>query len=162
MSNRREARARALQALYAFELSGDEADHVLKHVLRPTLEDDPETLRFAERLFLRTVDHAEEADALTQRLVDNWEIGRLAVLDRLVLRMALTELIAFEDIPPKVTINEAIEVAKGFSTEQSGTFVNGILDAALKALEAEGRLKKTGRGLVNVTPPRSRAGADSE
>lgn len=162
MSKRREARARALQALYSYELSGNEPEHVLDHIIRPHLEGDPETRRFAERLFFRTIDHAEETDALIGKLVANWEIGRLATLDRLVLRMALTELIAFEDIPPKVTINEAIEVAKGFSTEQSGTFVNGVLDAALKMLEAEDRLNKSGRGLLDVTPPRPRTGADAE
>jgi transcription antitermination protein NusB len=155
MSKRREARARALQALYAHELSGDEVDHVVAHVLRPTLADDPETLRFAERLFFLTLDHAEEADALLERHLQNWDLKRLAVLDRLVLRAALTEFLAFEEIPPKVTINEAIELAKGFSTEQSGVFVNGILDAALKALREEGRLNKRGRGLVDTPSPHS-------
>jgi len=156
MSKRREARARALQALYAFELSGDDADHVVAHVLRPTIsEDDPETLRFAERLFFLTLDHADEADAVLERHLQNWDLGRLAVLDRLVLRVAITELLAFEEIPPKVTINEAIELAKGFSTEQSGVFVNGLLDAALKALREEGRVTKRGRGLVDTPSPRS-------
>lgn len=162
MSTRREARARTLQALYAYELSGDEAAHVLQHVLRPALQDDPAALRFAEQLFFRTIDHLGEADALIARIVDNWEISRLAALDRIVLRMALTEMLAFEDIPPKVTINEAIEVAKAFSTEQSGTFVNGVLDAALRVLQAEGRLRKSGRGLLNTTPPRRRAPTETQ
>jgi N utilization substance protein B len=74
-------------------------------------------------------------------------------VDRLTLRMAITEFLHFEDIPPKVTINEAIEVAKSYSTEQSGTFLNGILDAVLKTLKTEGRLRKSGRGLVDITPP---------
>ena len=152
MSTRREARARTLQALYAREVSGDPADHVIKTVLRPGLEDPqhPQPYRFAERLFLLTLDHADEADALIVDHVRNWELERIALLDRLVLRMALTEILRFDDIPPKVTINEAIEVAKAFSTDRSGPFVNGILDAALKTLREQGRVKKSGRGLVEV------------
>ncbi len=155
MSNRRAARARALQALYAAEVSGNEPDHVVRHVLHERLADDPEALAFAERLFIRTLDHAAEADALIERHLENWDLKRVAVMDRLVLRMGLTELLAFEDIPPKVSINEAIELAKGFSTERSGTFVNGLLDAALKTLREEGRLKKTGRGLLDSHPTRA-------
>jgi transcription antitermination protein NusB len=150
MSNRREARARALQALYAYELSGDDVQHVAENALRSVLTGDPETRRFAEKLFFTTIDHADETDAVIELHVQNWDIGRLAVLDRLVLRMAITELLVFEDIPPKVTINEAIELAKGFSTDQSGLFVNGILDAALQRLETEGRIRKAGRGLIGT------------
>ncbi len=159
MSKRREARARALQALYAFELSGDEGGHVVQTMLRPAFPDDTETRRFAERLFFKTLDHQEAADEIIGKHIENWEIGRLAVLDRLVLRMAITELLAFEDIPPKVTINEAIELAKGFSTEQSGVFVNGVLDAALQTLDNEGQLKKSGRGLISSGSVRTRRGA---
>lgn len=152
MSKRREARARTLQALYAYEISGDTGEHVLDNLVRPFLERGTAPQRFAEQLFFRAVDRIEETDALIAQHVQNWEIGRLAVLDRLVLRLALTEFLAFEDIPPKVTINEAIELAKGFSTEQSGVFVNGVLDAALQTLRDEGRLKKSGRGLLDETP----------
>lgn len=161
MSTRREARARVLQALYAFELSGDEAPHVVQHVLQPHLVDDGATRRFAEKLFYATLDLRAETDALIERHVQNWEIGRLAVLDRLVLRMALTELLAFEDVPPKVSINEAIELAKAFSTEHSGVFVNGVLDAALQSLSDEGRIRKSGRGLIS-TSRRRRADAHAE
>lgn len=152
MSKRREARARALQALYAFELSGDEAAHVSEHVLRPGLASDPDTRRFAERLFHHTLDAREAADEVIERHIQNWDISRLATIDRLVLRMAITELLEFEEIPPKVTINEAIELAKGFSTEQSGVFVNGVLDAALQELESSQRIHKSGRGLIDTTP----------
>ena len=139
-----------MQALYAYELSGDEASHVIKHLLKPRVEDS--SYRFAERLFIATVDYAEEADALIEAHARNWEIGRIAAVDRITLRMAITEFLHFEDIPPKVSINEAIEVAKGYSTDQSGTFLNGVLDAILQTLRDEGRLKKSGRGLVNVSP----------
>ena len=142
-----------MQALYARALSGDEVEHVLRHLVLPPFEDDPDLRQFAERLFLRTIDHADEADALIAKHAQNWDIERIALVDRIVLRMAITELLTFPDVPPKVTINEAIEVAKAYSTPRSGTFVNGILDAVLKTLQAEGRLTKSGRGLVDFTPP---------
>ena len=151
MSSRREVRARVMQALYAHDLSGDEVAHVIKHLLKPKFEGT--ALRFAERLFLATLDRRDEADELIEAHARNWELGRIAVIDRMILRMAITELLHFEDIPPKVSINEAIEVAKSYSTDQSGTFLNGILDAVLGTLRTEGRLRKSGRGLVDITPP---------
>jgi len=150
MSTRREVRERVMQALYAYEQGGGSPQDVLKNVLRPSIVDDAEGLRFAERLFLFAVDRADETDAVIGEHVRNWEIGRIALVDRLLLRMALTEILAFEDIPPKVTINEAIEIAKRFSTPKSGTFVNGVLDAALARLIEEGKVTKVGRGLVGM------------
>lgn len=158
MSTRREARARVLQALYASELSGDEVGHVIRHVLRPALKESA-TLRFAERLLIYSLDTAEEADALIEQHAENWEIGRIAVIDRLLLHMAIAEFLRFEDIPPKVSINEVIELSKRFSTERSGTFINGVLDAVLRTLQREGRLKKSGRGLVGFKPGRPRTGS---
>jgi N utilization substance protein B len=151
MSKRRQVRERVLQALYAHALSADDAEHVLDTLIRPTFRDEPTYLRFAEKLFLCALDARDEADALIERHVENWELDRLALTDRLVLRMAIAELLAFEDIPPKVTLNEALEVAKAFSTEKSGAFVNGVLDAVLRELNETGRLKKSGRGLVGTS-----------
>lgn len=148
MSKRRQVRERVLQGLYAHALSGDDAEHVLTTLIRPAFADEAPYLRFAEKLFLRTLDARTEADDLITRHTDNWELDRLALTDRLVLRMAIAELLHFEDIPPKVTLNEALEVAKAFSTEKSGAFVNGVLDAVLRELRESDRLGKTGRGLV--------------
>ena len=151
MSKRRQVRERVLQALYAHALSGDDAEHVLATLITPTFKDEPTYLRFAEKLFLRSLDARAEADALIGRHTENWELDRLALTDRLVLRMAIAEMLFFEDIPPKVTLNEALEVAKAFSTDKSGAFVNGVLDAVLRELRESGRLKKTGRGLVGTS-----------
>ena len=151
MSKRRQVRERVLQALYAQEVSQDAADHVMATLIRPVYEDEPTYLRFAERLFLRSLDVRETAEELIARHIQNWEIGRLALTDRLVLRMAVAELIYFEDIPPKVTLNEALEVAKVFSTEKSGAFVNGVLDAILTEMRERDLLNKSGRGLVEVS-----------
>lgn len=139
-----------MQALYAFELGGGEASHILETVVKERLGDDREGIEFATRLFLRTVDRLEESDRLIERHTENWDLSRIALIDRIVLRMAICEFRGFEDIPPKVTINEAIEVVKKYSTERSGQFVNGILDAILAELKNAGELKKKGRGLVGM------------
>ncbi len=149
MSTRREVRERVMQALYAFEQGGGPAEEVLKNVLKPQVED-PQGLKFAESLFLRTLDRMEEVDELIGQHTANWEIGRIALVDRLLLRMAIVEMMTFEDIPPKVSINEVIEIAKRYSTPKSGIFINGILDSILIQLLQEGRIRKTGRGLVGM------------
>lgn len=158
LSKRRQVRERVLQALYAHEQSGDEAQHVIATILAPAFRDEPIYLRFAEKLFLHSADTREAADALIAAHTENWDIARLALTDRLVLRMAIAEMLHFEDIPPKVSLNEAVEVAKAFGTDKSGAFVNGVLDAVLRDLRAAGRLHKTGRGLVDQTPGAPAAG----
>jgi len=157
MSSRREARERTLQALYAFELGGGDASHVLGNVIEPGLKDDREAIEFATSLFLRTLDFAGEADETLVEYTKNWELSRIALIDRILLRMAMCEMLSFPDIPPKVTINEAIEVAKRFSTAKSGQFINGILDAVLLDFQKSGRLKKSGRGLIGMESLMKRA-----
>ena len=151
LSKRRQVRERVLQALYAYTQSGDEVDHVVKTLLAPTFADEALYLRFAEKLFLRSVDTLTASDALIEAHIQNWDIGRLALTDRLVLSMAIAEMLHFEDIPPKVSLNEAVEVAKAFGTDKSGAFVNGVLDAVLRDLRQSGRLHKSGRGLVETS-----------
>ena len=141
-----------LQALYAFEASEDTPEHVIDTLIRPTFGEDKTYLRFAERLFLKSADARAEADVLIDRHIENWDLNRLARTDRYVLWMAIAELLYFEDIPPKVTLNEAVEVARAFGTDKSPAFVNGVLDAILRELRETDRMQKTGRGLVNMTP----------
>ena len=150
MSSRREARERTLQALYALELGKNEGDRVLETLVQNRLGSDEEARDFAVRLFLRTNDLKEEADSIVEKYTKNWELSRIALIDRILLRMAICELLEFEDIPPKVSINEVIEIAKRFSTGRSGQFINGILDAVLIDFKDEGRLKKSGRGLIGM------------
>lgn len=150
MHSRREVRERVLQALYAYEVGHNTAEHVIETVLRPALKEDRAALQFATQLFLRTLDYSEEADQLIAEYLKNWDLTRIALIDRLLLRMAICELLAFEDIPPKVSINEAIEVAKKYSTEKSGPFINGVLDSVVLDLQRAGRLKKSGRGLIGM------------
>ena len=149
-SKRRQVRERVLQALYAFESSEDSVEHVLATLVRPTFEGDKTYLRFAERLFLKSADARTEADVLIDKHVENWDLNRLARTDRYVLWMAIAEMLYFPDIPPKVTLNEAVEVARAFGTDNSPSFVNGVLDAVLRELRDSDRMTKTGRGLVET------------
>lgn len=156
MSTRREARERVMQALYAHEQAGGNADHFVHTLLNSEFADDPATREFAERLFRRTLDVQEEADEIIQAHATNWDLHRITAIDRVLLRMATAELLAFEEIPPKVSIDEAIEIAKTYSTPDSGPFINGVLDAVLMDLHEQGRLNKSGRGLIGMEAIRDR------
>lgn len=147
---RRLIREKTLQALYSLELSDDSIDHILSHTIAQ-LRDDKESYEFARTLFEKCVAAKQEIDPMIQTQVANWEIDRIALIDKLLLRMTITELLYFDDIPPKVSINEAIEIAKRYSTEKSGKFLNGILDAILERLKKENRLRKSGRGLIDIS-----------
>lgn len=148
MAQRREAREVVLQALYANEIGKGKWEDIIKSVIKPRLSNDTETFRFAERLFLKIVNNQDEVDEIIQKHLNNWRLGRLNAIDRLLLRIAITEFLFYEQIPTKVSINEAIEIAKKFSTKKSGNFINGILDSALEQLNNDGRINKKGRGLI--------------
>jgi len=162
MSTRREAREHVMKALYAHEQADENADHVVHTLIRIPLEDDPSTRDFAERLFRRTLDTTAEADKIIEKHAKNWAIHRIAVIDRCLLRMATTELLKFEEIPPKVSVDEAIDIAKKYSTPRSGTFINGVIDAILLDLHEQGRLNKSGRGLIGMDSIRERAESSSD
>lgn len=106
-------------------------------------------LDFIRELTLKTIAETEYADELIERFAQNWELERIALIDRILLRMAVAELVSFDTIPTKVTINEIIELAKRYSTEKSNVFINGLLDAVVVELTAANRLNKSGRGLLN-------------
>jgi transcription antitermination protein NusB len=148
MVQRRAAREAALKSIYAVEVGGNTTQDVTRHIIKVSLNNDTDAVKFAEKLLLVTVDSASEYDEIIQKNINNWEVNRLAVIDKLILRMAITEFLKFDDVPTKVTINEAIELAKLYSTRKSGNFVNGILDAVLSQLREEGRINKKGRGLI--------------
>lgn len=131
MRERRIAREVALQAIYAQELSGDNIKTVESQIINGS-EEIPEELRpFARQLFETTTIHRKELDGYIKAKSENWDFERIAIIDRLIIRMAICEFLFFDDIPPKVSISEAIEIAKKYSTDESSAFVNGILDAVL-------------------------------
>jgi len=127
VKKRTRARELALQFLYQVDLRGRDLLPEAKDFFR--LEEEDRTAReFAAQLVEGVSAHAEAIDAVIKDVAENWEIARMAVIDRNVLRMATYELLHCPDIPPKVAINEAIELGKRFSTQNSGKFINGILD----------------------------------
>ncbi len=112
--------------------------------LTPSWDEDEE---FISELLKTSIRYGEEYQALIAAKTKNWEADRIALMDILLMRMAISELINFPSIPVKVTINEYIELSKSFSTLKSNTFINGILDKILADLTKEGRIRKAGRGL---------------
>jgi N utilization substance protein B len=104
---------------------------------------------FIKQLLRKTVSMDSENLALIDDLTKNWELDRIAKMDILLLKMAITELQIFKNIPKKVTLNEYIEISKFYSTPKSHGFINGILDNAIDRLEKDGKMGKMGRGLMN-------------
>ena len=108
-------------------------------------EDD---LLFAKELFTKAALSFEDSVALIEKYTSNWDVERIAFMDNVILALAITELTAFSSIPVKVTLDEYIEISKFYSTPSSSTFINGILDRIVAALNAEGKIRKSGRGLL--------------
>jgi N utilization substance protein B len=115
-------------------------------VLSLNWEDDR---NFIEKLFTEGANLSEQHKALIANNTRNWEVERLPLTDRIIIEMAIAELISFPNIPVKVTINEYIELAKNYSTPKSRQFINGILDVISKELKSAGSVKKSGRGLID-------------
>ncbi|RPI65913.1 MAG: transcription antitermination factor NusB [Ignavibacteriales bacterium] len=149
MFKRRIVRERVLQILYAFEMNKDGLQALIDGMLSDI--SDKTDKDFGVDLINRVIIHHKELDDQISKHVNNWEMGRIALIDKLLLRIGICELQYFPEIPPKVSINESIEIAKEYSTAGSGKFINGILDAVLDEIKAEGKLNKTGRGLLTET-----------
>jgi len=151
MRKRREARERAVQFLFQYDLNPPEdlvsalnqfwdaqrmSDFLESHGptwgervnLPPPSADESATRLFAERLVRGVLEHREQLDDIIRKHAKNWDLHRMAAVDRNVMRLAIHEMLHRDDIPPVVSINEAVDVAKKFSTADSGKFVNGILD----------------------------------
>ena len=134
MGQRSRARELALKCLYAFESTGESIDSISASLIGDAgLK--PESATFAEALLRKTVEHLKELDHNITEHAINWDLERLAVVDKNILRLGICELLFFPDIPSKVAINEAVELAKKYSAEESSGFVNGVLDALNKRLQ---------------------------
>ena len=165
MGKRREARERAVQFLFQNDLNPPEdlpaaleqfwetqraaaiaeekgTAHWGQPVELPPLSTDEASIRlFADPLIQGALEHRAEADGIIQKHAKNWDLHRIAAVDRNILRLAIFEMLHRDDIPPIVSINEAVDIAKKFSTQDSGKFVNGILD------KVKGELMRPARGL---------------
>jgi transcription antitermination protein NusB len=146
-SKRRIVRERVLQILYAYELNNSSLQNTIDALLVDLTESADRS--FARDLVNRVINNSIELDEKIKKRVANWEMNRIAIIDKILLRIGICELLFFPDIPPKVSINEVIEIAKDFSTAGSGKFINGILDAILLEEKSSGKINKSGRGLVS-------------
>ncbi len=118
-----------------------------KTPLMPLFKND-EDEEFVKILFRKAIIHSKKCSELIDKNTTNWEVDRIALMDILVMQLAITEILEFPEIPVKVTLNEYIEIAKYYCTSKSSTFVNGILDNIVKEIRDEGLFSKVGRGLV--------------
>jgi N utilization substance protein B len=127
LGRRRKSRESALQVLYQLNITKQDATSAFtqfeEHFLQEGVADD-----FVKRLVHGVLKHRPELDRLIEQYSEHWRIDRIDLIDRNILRMALFELLYCEEIPPKVTINEAVDLGKRFGSEDSGSFINGILD----------------------------------
>ena len=162
MGKRREARERAVQFLFQHDLNPPEdLDAALEHFwttqrraaltdedkatwgqrveLPPASAEDAATRLFADPLIRGTVEHRDECDEVIKKHAKNWDLHRIATVDRNVMRLAIYEMLYREDIPPVVSINEAVELAKRFGDKDSRAFVNGILDRIATEVGRGGR-----------------------
>ena len=141
-AGRRRARAAALQALYECEVGGltpQQALGVLHHAGPPEVDDPGEAEHaFVVKLVRGAIEHRDALDERIGEAAKNWRVERMAVLDRLVMRLALQELMTHRESPPRVVISEAIELARSYSGEDAAKFVNGVLDGAFRRLKEEG------------------------
>jgi transcription antitermination protein NusB len=166
MGKRREARERAVQFLFQHDLNPPEdLDRALNefwdtqrtaaiaeekgpatwgqpHELPPPTSEEAETRLFADPLIRGVLDHRNAIDEQIRKLAKNWEFHRIAAVDRNIMRLAIYEMLHREDIPPVVSINEAVDIAKKFSTQDSGKFVNGILDKVKGEVMRPARITK--------------------
>jgi N utilization substance protein B len=166
MGKRREARERAVQFLFQYDLNpAEKLEEALEHFwgsqrtaaiaedkgqarwgqnveLPAPTADEAEIRLFAEPLIRGTLEHRNEADDCIKKHAQNWDLHRIAAVDRNILRLAIYEMLHRDDIPPVVSINEAVDIAKKFSTHDSGKFVNGILDKVKSGLMRPARIVK--------------------
>lgn len=141
---RRLAREMVISSLYSMELNDVQAYEALQSVIMEVIADDEVsdkqtdevTNEFARKLLMGVVEHKSAIDDMLTDCLTGWQVDRLSRVDRQVLRLACYEMVYADDAPPKVAVNEAIELAKHFGTEESGKFVNGVLAKLLQKIDS--------------------------
>lgn len=158
MITRRQIRAKVMQAVYACLSSGQKPETVFDLLLRELMDEVEELekrkrlsgdTRLLQTLYYDAIEHADYYDGLIKFKAENWELDRIARLDRILMYMGICEMLNFEEIPIKVTINEYLELAKTYSTPKSSKFINGILDSLYNEFKQNGKIIKRGRGLID-------------
>ena len=136
MGTRRRAREYALQMLFQWDITRDDVDQILLHFWDSS-EEPSNVVEFANQLVRRTVSDVERIDTLIQKHAEHWRLDRMAVVDRNILRLAAQEFLYNDDTPKNVVINEALEIARRYSSGESPPFINGILDSIRKELDSQ-------------------------
>jgi N utilization substance protein B len=149
LSRRRLARERVLQVLYARSMDVRDTDELFAQLIASDEQLGAQGIEFSRDLLRRFTSHEEEINAIITGHLANWDFSRVALIDKILLELGITEFKYFPEIPPKATINELIEIAKDFSTDESGKFINGILHKVKDDLTTKGELNKEGRGLID-------------
>jgi transcription antitermination protein NusB len=135
---RRDAREGVLQALYAQQFSEDKPTIILNRIMALSPEKKKNS-KFISSLFQCVLDHADWANDMIKSHLQNWEFDRVAQIDQVLLRMGICEIFYMDDIPPKVSISEMVEISKVYSTDESSGFINGILDAVFKEFQQKNK-----------------------
>ena len=143
---RRKEREFALKILYAKEFNDSSLENHKNSLNENELKYETD---FSLNIIKSYEEYLKEADKTIIKHIKNWDYNRVAILDKIILRIAYLELMFFPDIPPEATLNEAIELAKKFSTPKSGLFINGVVDSIIKAQKKKLKTIKTGRGRIS-------------
>jgi N utilization substance protein B len=130
MGSRRKARELALEVLYRYDLVSDKIEEIFLDIKKR--EDNSDIILFMQRISEKAIENIEYIDSIIENIAINWRLERMTYIDKNIMRLGVAEILFFEDIPIKVTINEYIEIAKKYSTDEAGKFVNGILDKVAK------------------------------
>jgi len=133
-TKRRLSRILAVQSLYPMRINLSAPHEAFQNLIKDK-EYSKDVIDFAKGLIDKTVEHLSEVDDMIKSILENWEWNRVCAMDKAILGIAVTELLYFPENPPKVVINEALEIAKEYSTEKSDKFINGILDRIAKEKE---------------------------
>ena len=132
--DRRKSRIIALQIAYGCELSNNSVENIFESFFKDNHLKSENIEKYSKSLVKICQKNIVKIDKIIDENSQNWELNRIAITDKLVLRLAIVEMLHFEDVPHKVSISEAVEISKVFGTNNSGVFVNGILDAVLKKM----------------------------
>ena len=132
--DRRKSRIIALQIAYGCELSNNSVENIFESFFKDNHLKSENIEKYSKNLVKICQKNIIKIDKIIDENSQNWELNRIAMTDKLVLRLAIVEMLHFEDVPHKVSISEAVEISKVFGTNNSGVFVNGILDAVLKKM----------------------------
>lgn len=150
LSRRRLARERVMQAIYSKSVgNGSDTDQLFTLIIASDDKLGEQGTEFARDLLRRFSTNEDAINAVITERLANWDFSRVALIDKILLQIGITEFMYFPEIPPKATINELIEIAKDFSTDESSKFINGILHKVKDDLQEKGLLNKEGRGLID-------------